>query len=425
MSSIIFYGAGKNAYENFTRWCENGLTPVCFADSDIRKQHTVFDGSHPRKLEILPLLEAIDKYPDYLLYLTQIESQLASITNFLFAIGIPKERIRYCDGFQKPTCCSYLEQNTILAGSDPNGKSCYSYCCANISYKTNFFSNGSFEYDYEHLLGYTRQLKQLLNEGYYTHCDGCSRQRAIHDDFQVKNKFIIDSGVVGGDMCDFSCCYCLCTNISHGKRESTFKIDKKYDVLKILHHIEKNYKAENVFLIYAAAEIGVAKKYGSHVFEIWNRNKWRGRISSNASVFLPGIDALLKQKLIKLITSLDSGTPETFAKIKGVDMFEKVIENLEKYAATGGAIGIKYIVLEGVNDNESEIDSFTNIAAGLSKINNNTEVWLSRDYRVNHLKATEREVYAFKYMINRIKQLKLNFTFNYDTFSSEDIDMIN
>lgn len=44
MASIIFYGAGQNARENFDTWVKSGLDPVCFSDIDITKHHTQFRG---------------------------------------------------------------------------------------------------------------------------------------------------------------------------------------------------------------------------------------------------------------------------------------------------------------------------------------------------------------------------------------------
>ena len=91
MASIIFYGAGRNAHEHFNDWKAQGLIPICFSDLDISKHYTAYMG-----LDVLPLVAAIKKYPDYELYLTQIPSSLYEIRSFLISIGIPEERIKFC-----------------------------------------------------------------------------------------------------------------------------------------------------------------------------------------------------------------------------------------------------------------------------------------------------------------------------------------
>lgn len=92
MASVIFYGAGRNACENWERWVKQGLEPVCFVDADIKKQHTFFE-----KWEILPLLEAVGRYPDYIIYCTQIAANLGAVQRYLLGAGIPAEKIRFCD----------------------------------------------------------------------------------------------------------------------------------------------------------------------------------------------------------------------------------------------------------------------------------------------------------------------------------------
>lgn len=94
MSSIIFYGAGKNAEVNFDKWVSQGLKPVCFADADTSKHHKMFGRG---EIEILPLIEAIRIYPDYEIYLTPHKNNLGPIITNLLGVGIPLERIKSCD----------------------------------------------------------------------------------------------------------------------------------------------------------------------------------------------------------------------------------------------------------------------------------------------------------------------------------------
>ncbi|GHU50053.1 hypothetical protein AGMMS49975_00320 [Clostridia bacterium] len=94
MSSVIFYGAGQNARDNYDKWILKGLNPVCFADSNISKHHTLFGNSG---VEILSLLEAIAKYADYELYVTVSTEKVASVYRYLRQAGVPTSKIRHCD----------------------------------------------------------------------------------------------------------------------------------------------------------------------------------------------------------------------------------------------------------------------------------------------------------------------------------------
>ncbi|MCI9441903.1 MAG: FkbM family methyltransferase [Ruminococcus sp.] len=93
MASVIFYGAGRNACEKFGTWVNQGLKPACFVDADVKKHHTEFREG----LMILPLLEAVEKYPDYELYCTQAPAGLFEVRTFLLGIGVPEEKIKFCE----------------------------------------------------------------------------------------------------------------------------------------------------------------------------------------------------------------------------------------------------------------------------------------------------------------------------------------
>ncbi len=92
MASIIFYGTGQNAQKNYDRWVKTGLEPVCFVSRTPAKQHTFLYGK-----EILPLDEAIQKYPDYEVWCTQNPTGLGDVRRSLMKKGISLERIKFCE----------------------------------------------------------------------------------------------------------------------------------------------------------------------------------------------------------------------------------------------------------------------------------------------------------------------------------------
>jgi len=106
MSSIIFYGVGQNVRKNFDHWVEKGLKPICFADADIEKHHTACK-NFGENIEILPLLEAVSRYPDYILYCTQNANNVFAVKDYLLGVGVPENRIKILD---KP---HYTAQNAL------------------------------------------------------------------------------------------------------------------------------------------------------------------------------------------------------------------------------------------------------------------------------------------------------------------------
>ena len=85
----------------------------------------------------------------------------------------------------------------------------------------------------------------------------------------------------------------------------------------------------------------------------------------------------------KLNLSIDSGTPTTWHRVKGVNNFDMVIKNLERYAGYAkhaGQITLKYIVLPGINDSEDDYAGVSKLMKGLKC----AELSISRDLRDRH-----------------------------------------
>jgi molybdenum cofactor biosynthesis enzyme MoaA len=71
---------------------------------------------------------------------------------------------------------------------------------------------------------------------------------------------------------------------------------------------------------------------------------------------------------------LDAGTRETFKKIKGIDAFARVCENLRRYAEHGN-VEVKYIFMNGVNDSNGDIEGFADACNEI----NAASVFVTRD----------------------------------------------
>jgi len=93
--SIIFYGAGLFARQNLKNWEEKGLIPTCFVDSSYDKWHQVLPSSTSKgkTYEILPLHEALRKYPYSQFFISTSKPLINEIAHFLIRSGIPRCRI--------------------------------------------------------------------------------------------------------------------------------------------------------------------------------------------------------------------------------------------------------------------------------------------------------------------------------------------
>jgi ferredoxin len=126
-----------------------------------------------------------------------------------------------------------------------------------------------------------------------------------------------------------------------------------------------------------------ANKHCDEMIDILLKNKWKINLLSNLSIYKEGFSTLLNSGRIQQVTtSLDAGTAETFATVNRMDSFAQVVDNLNKYSFAKTKLVVKYIFIEGVNDNEGDIDGFYEIVKGIGDADN-VCIGLSNDQKTH------------------------------------------
>jgi pyruvate-formate lyase-activating enzyme len=142
---------------------------------------------------------------------------------------------------------------------------------------------------------------------------------------------------------------------------------------------------------------------------------------TNAFVYREEIGRMLGSGEKYMInTSLDCGTRESFKRIKGVDRFEKVVANLKKYASSGGRIYLKWIFLEGINDNEADMDGFSEICAEIHPY----IVGVAADFLKRDEQMPDALFEKFKYLLEKLESSGQNIELNYYTMYPNDAKRI-
>ena len=113
---IIFYGAGVFAKKNIDCFISMGIVPVCFADRDIRKHYQKMKSSHG-DFEILPLDEAISRYPNFEIIVTVSRPAFSPVLEELLKTGIDSRRISPAPFYGDIRASVSLIQNIIKTGS--------------------------------------------------------------------------------------------------------------------------------------------------------------------------------------------------------------------------------------------------------------------------------------------------------------------
>ena len=195
-------------------------------------------------------------------------------------------------------------------------------------------------------------------------CVGCSAvKRGI---WPRHNKFYHMDFCLYPSPCNLRCIYCFYSKDGF-QRFKTF--DENFPIIasNVADCLRnKDLFARNFYFAVSPGEITI-----NPLKEVYYKatEGYPTRFKTNATVFDEYIAKKLTDGKSDVYVSIDAGTNDTYAKIKGGDLFERVRANLKKYSESGNVV-LKYILVYGVNDNSKDYEGIINLCRelGLSKI---------------------------------------------------------
>ncbi|GHV78149.1 hypothetical protein AGMMS49942_29700 [Spirochaetia bacterium] len=338
---MVFYGAGEQAGLLFDDLSKK-YHPICFCDSDRKKQGTLFMG-----LPVFSLEEVRQKYPDFSIYLTLHDVNKPQVIGFLLESGITKEQILNYIPVEKYRGCPYIEDLFIFRSDS------IVWCCSDfnkckspvIKTEKNVAKNVNNFISLRNKI-----IKELKNSEsipvFSKSCAGCPEIVEKYYKTERKISFVNYTGFSG---CQFKCSYCVEIKVP---QVNLTDFCETFEFLK-----EHNYLDKKVWVTLSAGEIAVDPNRDKVIETIKGYNV---SIFSNGGIFYDKIEHLLAaDSKNSICVSVDAGTRETFKKIKGVDKFNEVRKNLKLYSRSGnGNVVLKYIILDGINDNDADIEGF-------------------------------------------------------------------
>ena len=199
--------------------------------------------------------------------------------------------------------------------------------------------------------------------------------------------------------CNKHCLYC---NLNDWVRNK----NKQYNIFPIINDLEvKGYLRKGGHITIAGGEPCSAPEFNDLINLFIKNDMSNIRILTNATIYSRKVEQGIKEGRINIVVSVDSGTKETFIKIKRRDFYDKVWENLKKYASIQpepNRVKAKYIIIPQINDNKEEIDAWINksIEAGIKHLTLDLEMMY---YDANKDKIPEYLYDLFEYAIKQIK----------------------
>ncbi|MCD7779148.1 MAG: radical SAM protein [Candidatus Gastranaerophilales bacterium] len=241
-------------------------------------------------------------------------------------------------------------------------------CCTNISGPVFYPDYKGEKVDWSYVYGERKKLISHINSIFSKEmppkcCEGCCEINSYYQNLPV-DKFnnYIDRMYFHNNMsCNARCTYCTYGYIDRGFR---------YKVLPLVKElIDKEILSKNAMVYMSGGEITISPEFEDLLSLLLNYLNSQIEILTSGIKYCKSIENAFVQNKCRLLISLDSSSRETYKTIKQVDCFDKVVDNLKNYiAASDNArnnITLKYILVDGVNDNITELSNFVKLVKEL------------------------------------------------------------
>jgi uncharacterized Fe-S cluster-containing radical SAM superfamily protein len=206
-------------------------------------------------------------------------------------------------------------------------------------------------------------------------------------------------------ICNFKCTYCysgLYGNAENQKNKNPYA-DRAAIIAEL--EIRKLASPERTTVHWSDGEISVEpRRYEAFAIA----EKYKSIFYTNASVYSKEIASLMRRKDAIICVSIDAGTPETFKKIKGVDAYEKVCDNLLHYAEDSSAykIWLKYLFMYDINASDEDLDGFIDYCIKLRP----GLIILTNDLNIGYSPISYDNLMKLFHVIDALLTAELNIT---------------
>lgn len=197
-------------------------------------------------------------------------------------------------------------------------------------------------------------------------CDGCfNLEKKQWDDDEPCIKYIHFNHWT---YCNSKCMYCYTSDSKYGNGV------QHYRALPILKEILKRVKfSPDGEITFAGGEPTLLDEFDEIIEYLLEIGAKKIIIHSSGVKYSPALEKAIKENIVQLVISQDSGCQETYRRIKNTDNYFKVWENTKQYAQfQNGSKNVKskYVIIPNINDNKEELDEWLKktVDSGVKKV---------------------------------------------------------
>ncbi|MCR5261798.1 MAG: radical SAM protein [Candidatus Gastranaerophilales bacterium] len=193
----------------------------------------------------------------------------------------------------------------------------------------------------------------------YNSCKNCYMWR---EDVWNEGGYISEIIISSWTTCNCNCFYCYTA-----ADKDFYNNFKTYDIYRVLKDFQKskliNFKKDNGGIVrLLGGDVGTLKDFDKIVNLFLEEGAEHFYIPTSAVKYLPIVEKVLKEGKAEVIVSPDSSNRELYKKIKRIDAYEQVKQNMKKYANaaanTKSTFISKFIIIPYINDSKEEIDNW-------------------------------------------------------------------
>lgn len=373
------------------------VLPTGFCDNDVKK-HNKNINSFP-ELKVFSFDDALtDKTSEFFVVSPFHSAEI--IGNLTLERNVAPSRIINYQPVEKKKTCARFAQNWIIQDN-------HFVCCCIENYKPKFDNQNR---DVVCGVDYIDKIRKNLIDG------KIELPKCCKDCFSNKDVYIYTSRKLNSfnfsfkGWCNYKCDYCS----AHHPNMKDY--NNKFALEEYLIEFEKCSILNDVFsVLYAVGEPTLNEKRFS-LYKHCEEKQYFLDVFSNCSVMDKTLFELAHKSPVIIRKSVDAGTPETYAKIKGIDCFSKMIKNIKRYSqAPFFTLNPKYLFVPGINDDEANVKEFVKICSELN-VDFVTPVFSILDSKYfDSVKAKE----MFGFLVEELSNNNI-FTANVDTLYSEN-----
>lgn len=159
-------------------------------------------------------------------------------------------------------------------------------------------------------------------------------------------------------------CNCRCIYCFTDCNKEFFNSRRYYNVLPIIKDMfEKDLFKPGGEITFAGGEPTILEEFEDLLDLLVENKVSKVIIHSSGIKYSPAIARGIAAGIVDVVLSLDAGSAETYKKIKNVNAYNKVVENVKKYAEAENKTNIplvatKYIMMPNLNDNIEEVENW-------------------------------------------------------------------